>query len=168
MSDFRTNAEGRKPRPLAGIALQKKLATHCPKGHEYSPENVYFRRGYRYCKACMKLRQAKNDARPEAREKKRATCRRNHQKYHYQAKNYGLTPAQYEQMVADRRGLCDICSRPQRKKNSKRLCIDHDHLTGEVRGLLCDSCNVGIARFEDNTDFLARAVLYLGGSRFDA
>lgn len=44
-----------------------------------------------------------------------------------------------------------------------KLCIDHDHTTGEFRGLLCWTCNVGLGKFKDSTDLLARAINYLEG-----
>ena len=59
--------------------------------------------------------------------------------------------------------VCDICcaklEREHRTKRSKR--IDHDHKTGEFRGILCDSCNKGLGFFYDNIDSLTRAIDYL-------
>lgn len=51
---------------------------------------------------------------------------------------------------------CNICGR-----TTGRFCIDHDHKTGKVRGLLCDDCNIGIGRFYENPDYLANAAAYL-------
>ena len=51
---------------------------------------------------------------------------------------YGLTQKQYEYMWKLHKGLCWICNRPPKKV---RLNIDHDHVTGRVRGLLCFRCN---------------------------
>lgn len=53
-------------------------------------------------------------------------------------KTYGLTPEQYDELLKRQGGKCAICrARPK----SKRLAVDHDHGTGEVRGLLCSRCN---------------------------
>lgn len=53
-------------------------------------------------------------------------------------KTYGLTAEQYQALLARQGGKCAICrARPK----SKRLAVDHDHGTGEVRGLLCSRCN---------------------------
>jgi hypothetical protein len=60
---------------------------------------------------------------------------------------------------------CMICSKEQPKKaQSKkvRLKIDHDHRTGQVRGLLCHTCNAGLGMFKDNIELLHRAIMYLG------
>lgn len=50
---------------------------------------------------------------------------------------------------------CYICS------STKRLCIDHNHLTGEVRGLLCTKCNGAIGMFDDDPDKMSKAIRYL-------
>lgn len=69
---------------------------------------------------------------------------------------YGLTIDQYRQMCDRQSGLCCICARP-----FGRGCIDHDHDTGRVRGILCHTCNVGLGQFQDNPMLLARAIQYL-------
>jgi len=61
------------------------------------------------------------------------------------AKRYGLTQEQVDAMVAQQGGICAICGGPP---GTKGFHIDHDHTTGEVRGLLCGSCNVGVGWLE--------------------
>lgn len=68
-------------------------------------------------------------------------------------RRYGLLPGQYQTMLANQAGRCFICG--GRPAPSRRLSVDHDHATGDVRGLLCDPCNT----------FLARAETYLGRSQ---
>jgi hypothetical protein len=43
----------------------------------------------------------------------------------------------------------------------KALGVDHDHITGKVRGLLCNDCNLGIGHFKDNIEKLKLAIKYL-------
>lgn len=50
---------------------------------------------------------------------------------------------------------CQICG------GLHRLSIDHNHDTGEVRGLLCSSCNIGLGMFNDNQELLIKASSYL-------
>lgn len=72
-------------------------------------------------------------------------------------KSYGMSVADYEAMLAAQKGLCAIC----KDAGAYRICIDHDHLTGKVRGLLCDNCNHGLGVFRDNIDLLYEAISYL-------
>lgn len=74
-------------------------------------------------------------------------------------KVYGLTAEEYDRLYAHQGGRCAICRRATGA--SRRLAVDHDHRTGEVRGLLCKSDNrlLGFAR--DDVEFFQRAVAYL-------
>lgn len=61
-------------------------------------------------------------------------------------------------MVDDQNGVCAICLKPP---TVKALCVDHSHDTGTVRGLLCDKCNQGLGRFDDDPTMLEAAIQYL-------
>lgn len=77
---------------------------------------------------------------------------------------YGLTLGQYEKIFADQGGACAICECPESDMQYGRLrplCIDHDHATGEIRGLLCNDCNRGIGFLGDDMSRLERAIHYL-------
>lgn len=74
----------------------------------------------------------------------------------YRLKRYGITLAQYDAMVISQGGKCAICGRA-----SERLVVDHDHVTGMVRGLLCDPCNLGIGKLGDTVAALIAATAYL-------
>mgnify|MGYP001557841768 CR=1 FL=1 len=69
--------------------------------------------------------------------------------------NYGLSPEEYQRLHRAQGGACAICRR------RLKLHIDHDHQSGRVRGLLCNSCNNGLGRFADNPERLYRAGDYL-------
>lgn len=94
-------------------------------------------------------------ATPEARQRWRT---KNKDKRREQ--KFGLTPGQYDEMLAEQQGVCAICKQPS---PSRALAVDHDHQTGAVRGLLCTGCNVGLGNFRDDTELLARAQAYLTG-----
>jgi hypothetical protein len=66
-------------------------------------------------------------------------------------------------MVLASEGLCGACDRPMLGKLEP--CIDHDHQTLKVRGLLCAKCNTAIARLGDNEAGLRRALAYLVAAR---
>jgi hypothetical protein len=79
-------------------------------------------------------------------------------------KNYGITLAQYNEMLTNQNNSCLICNTNQNEL-SKKLVVDHDHLTGKVRGLLCDKCNRGLGHFNDNIETLIQAIKYLGSNK---
>lgn len=69
---------------------------------------------------------------------------------------YGITQEDYLEMLLNQGGVCAICG-----EAGVMLCIDHDHATGKIRGLLCAHCNHGLGKFKDRRDLLARASEYL-------
>lgn len=79
-----------------------------------------------------------------------------------------MRSSDYYRMLSDQKGVCAICSLPPPK--GKRLVIDHDHDSGEVRGLLCNNHNLLLGFAADNPEILRKAANYLesGGhpSRF--
>lgn len=74
-------------------------------------------------------------------------------------KRFGLTKEAYEQLLEKQNGGCAICG--EACATGDRLAVDHDHETGEVRGLLCRKHNVGLGMFNDDVDLLLAALLYL-------
>jgi hypothetical protein len=72
---------------------------------------------------------------------------------------YGVTAETYTKMFEKQKGLCEICKKPS--PPSKRLGIDHNHITGKVRDLLCMRCNSGIGMFGDNINTTKNAIKYL-------
>ncbi len=76
-------------------------------------------------------------------------------------KVFGLTLEQYQQLLQEQKGCCKICLRPSIKQ---ALCVDHNHTTNRVRGLLCSSCNKALGLFQDRLDILHSASDYLRSS----
>lgn len=75
---------------------------------------------------------------------------------------FGLTPQEYNTLLDLQGGGCAICGlKPGEQK--RRLNVDHDHETGEVRGILCSRCNSGLGVFGDNEEGLLKALEYLRG-----
>lgn len=73
---------------------------------------------------------------------------------------YGITGAEYAAMLAAQNGTCAICSRTENGKRG-HFDVDHDHETGEIRGLLCNRCNRLLANARDEIGILFRAIDYL-------
>lgn len=103
-------------------------------------------------KAYAKKYHANWDA--ENKDKRSAINRRRLLKYH------GLTTADYERMVQEREGRCDLCGEVAVPK----LFVDHDHKTLAIRGLLCRHCNLALGFFKDRPDVAARVPSYLSGN----
>jgi len=62
---------------------------------------------------------------------------------------YGITDEEYDVLEALRQHGCMICGRPE---DHRRLHIDHNHDTGEVRGLLCSHCNSALGWMQNHED----------------
>jgi hypothetical protein len=77
-----------------------------------------------------------------------------------QLRKFGLTEADFAAMTLAQGGVCAICLRLPRAPDT-RLCIDHDHDTGQFRGLLCRSCNGALGLLGDDVSAVQRAVAYL-------
>ena len=84
-------------------------------------------------------------------------------KYHLK-KWFGVTTEWYDAKLCEQNGGCAICGKPEAESRWRRLAIDHDHNTGEVRGLLCFVCNTKLGVLED-VAFKAKAKQYLKNQR---
>lgn len=113
---------------------------------------------------CTKFYQEKNGR------KRCANCQKERMKKYYSTDEYkrkhreadrfrrrGCTKEEYDQKMQEQHETCAICG----KKVGKELRIDHNHETGNLRGLLCDSCNWGLGNFKDNIELLRKAISYL-------
>lgn len=83
---------------------------------------------------------------------------------------YGITIDQYEMMAEAQNGKCAICGTEPNGDREKRktLCVDHTGGKGKnatVRGLLCNPCNLGLGKFQDNIEWMEAAILYLKSFR---
>ncbi len=94
----------------------------------------------------------------------------NPQKYRLKARkiqvkrDYGITYEQYMIMLKKQNDMCSICGEKEivvTERVLNKLSIDHDHTTGQIRGLLCGNCNRAIGMFQENIDILASAISYL-------
>jgi Recombination endonuclease VII len=71
---------------------------------------------------------------------------------------YGMSPEDYARLLAGQGGVCAICQRPP---SEARLCVDHCHATGQIRGLLCRSCNGALGFLRDDENVAMAAAAYL-------
>lgn len=83
----------------------------------------------------------------------------------YRKQRYGLTDGQYQEMLDSQQGVCSVCRKPETSKhrsgNVASLSVDHDHVTGKVRGLLCRNCNTALGLVSDSPKQLLALADYL-------
>ncbi|KZA07100.1 endonuclease VII domain-containing protein [Acinetobacter baumannii] len=92
-----------------------------------------------------------------ARKKRRRTSARERN----WSRTYGISAEEYWLIYAEQGGTCAICQRAK-GIGKKPLCVDHDHETGMVRGLLCNPCNADVlGHARDDISFFERAIDYL-------
>lgn len=72
---------------------------------------------------------------------------------------FGITEKEYHQLFKAHEYRCAICRQPC--SSGRQLAIDHDHETGEIRGLLCGVCNRSLGGFQDDPELLKKDIDYL-------
>lgn len=79
-------------------------------------------------------------------------------------KQYRLTPSEYDAMLRQQANACACCQSTDPSHWSGRFQVDHDHISGAVRGLLCSGCNGGLGLFKDDMERLRKAIQYIAAS----
>lgn len=137
--------------------MESKICTTCKNDKpiaEFDPDSRY-KSGYRsQCRSCRytRMQRGRLDGHLKLR--------------------YGITVEEWEKRLEDQGGVCAICglhetriTRPNAKKYMNglrpRLSMDHNHATGDARGLLCYKCNIGIGHLQDSISNLESAIAYL-------
>lgn len=148
-----------------GLDHEQKNKKRCSKCRHYLPRTKYHKDKkqidglHNQCKECRREGNKLNNIIPH--QDKEAWA--NHL---YRA--YGITVNEYYRMMKDQDGVCAICEKEEsvidpRNNKPKRLCVDHNHITGDVRGLLCSNCNLGIGylKSDEGVDLLIQALCYI-------
>jgi hypothetical protein len=78
---------------------------------------------------------------------------------------YGMTLSQYHDMLLSQNNCCALCGLPFGTTVGVKPHIDHDHLTGRIRGILHGQCNIGLGSFKDDVDICEKATQYLKRNR---
>jgi len=73
---------------------------------------------------------------------------------------YGITSKQYEELFKNQGYCCAVCGRKESKGYGK-MPVDHNHVTGKVRGILCQPCNVTLGKVEEKEEILLSLIKYL-------
>lgn len=144
-------------------AEKSRLCSYCseekPLTEDYFHKDKRRKGGFNhYCKVCRKeygyLRYKKN-------------INKERERYHSEEgrdlwlnRKYNITSSEYDIILKAQKNCCAICGK-HISKLKIRLCVDHDHNTGEIRGLLCGNCNKGLGFFDDSVALLVKATKYL-------
>ncbi len=129
------------------VNITTKICARC-KVEKVITDFYYLKNKAKYacwCKKCSiesAVRWSKNNR------QRRRNCRLKHA--------HGITLETYDGMVIRQNQSCLICHR-----KPKQLVVDHCHKTNKIRGLLCNTCNIGLGYFEDNISTLNKAIKYL-------
>ena len=76
-------------------------------------------------------------------------------------RDYGLAPEDFDEILKSQDGVCALCDAPPSRGDMGTLHVDHDHTTGEIRGLLCGRCNRALGLLQDKPELLREAIRYL-------
>ena len=140
---------------------------NCPKCNTFKPFTDYYKASSKaskiqpigmksHCKPCVSIQRKEYYKTPDGYKKKIEKAWRD--------KGMIFTLEAYRDLLAKQGGGCAICG-AKSNPSGKALCLDHDHKTGEIRGILCHNCNTGLGRFQDTLSVLEKAVSYLKGTQ---
>ncbi len=144
---------GQRPNPRFSQAPEGQA--YCGHCDSYKPTSEFYasKTGYNglhfYCKLCVK-KQSKKYIHERVLSNKE--------------KNYGVSAMQYIEMLEKQGHVCAICGRHETKIHKgtpASYSVDHDHDTGQIRGLLCSTCNSGLGHFFDDIELMRNAINYL-------
>ena len=142
---FRVCSRCKQAKKINGFSIDRcssdGLAYHCKKCQIKHSRQKYYR-NHEQSKAYAR-EWAKNN--PER------------SKYNSIKSKYGLSKFEWDALLEASKGCCGICG----EYFGHQLCIDHNHETGTVRGLLCSPCNAALGFFKDNIESLNAAIDYL-------
>ena len=139
-----------------------KYMTRCDCGTEKAIFYNQMKSGRAKSCGCLQLRKGKNSPNyKHGLSQNRDSCEyKRYQRECFDKHRYGLSAGHKEELFSIQGGACAICRYHFGQKTGD-IKVDHDHDTGEVRGLLCDLCNRGLGMFRDSNDNLKRAISYL-------
>ena len=141
------------------IERGSKVCTHCGERQDFRYFHVQSKSPDNYSGNCSDCSNDKQNKTRSQSKSKTAVQRRK-----YTLKKFGMTLQCYDKMLRDQNYSCAICGTKENivhKKTARSFAVDHNHETGEVRGLLCNTCNRGLGLFKDNITVLESAAEYL-------
>lgn len=130
--------------------METKTCSRC--GEEKPVDNFYSNKPA--CKVCLRAAQRRQRA-----------ARPNYHRANNLKQRYGMSLDEYHSIIANQNFACAICqveiSETLEYKGSRSAVVDHNHDTGDVRGILCSMCNKMLGHARESTDILYKAIVYL-------
>ncbi|MFE1833783.1 endonuclease VII domain-containing protein [Streptomyces sviceus] len=124
-------------------------------------EQVEVPDGHKLCRTCGEIKPwsewHRNATASDGLSTRCKTCRAAQNRRDHLKRQYGLTEAERDELIASQGGVCCICLAAVPEH------VDHCHKTGRVRGVLCFSCNAALGQFKDRPDAIRRAAAYVEG-----
>lgn len=116
-----------------------------------------------YCKLCMKkyVQSGSGLISKKKGSKKYRNSKKGRESYYQRI--FNITLKQYDEMFERQKGVCEMCGRIN--KYGHRLCVDHNHETGEIRTLLCHHCNTLVGWIENNPGLCKKVMDYIYGQK---
>jgi hypothetical protein len=143
----------------------------CSKCHVEKPIEEFVktkanRSGYHsWCRECFNAyyrgKKPENAAKQRAWRKANPDKQAAYRRKHHLKVNYGMSPEETLELLDRQNGRCAICMKHIEFSGRGGAVVDHDHVTGEVRGVLCSRCNSGVGLFEEDCRAMSRAIDYL-------
>ena len=138
-----TQTTGTKTCNKCGIT--KQITEFYKRGGKVSPDSRK-----NHCKECEKRRVSESYWEDPSKSRNRDLKRL-----------YGITLNEYNQMLVEQGHRCKTCGTTEPGGKHGKFMVDHSHNTGEVRGLLCKSCNIALGEIGDNINTLQNLIEYL-------
>lgn len=156
------NRRTRQRRAAIGAALQPRVARHSKRCYACGVEKP----ASAFQRNRTKSDWLRDDCRECANERRKRYVRDNPHRIKEQdlRRKFGISLSKYQEMLDRQGGVCAICGKAETHANQYRvlaLAVDHSHITGDVRGLLCHACNTAIGLLGENPVLFAAAVVYL-------
>lgn len=133
-----------------------QTCTQCGANYEPNPRGPRIK----YVGLCPKCRKKKHT---EVHIQKHREAYLQKHRFYHKKHAYGIDAKKFAKLYQDQAGQCAICGIrfPPLSKREKRIVVDHNHLTGEVRGLLCGQCNSAVGMAKESVYIVERLLLYL-------
>ncbi|MGX1544286.1 endonuclease VII domain-containing protein [Streptomyces adustus] len=160
----RNRPDGLQPRCRECVA--EYSATHYRRRREAMGKSVREKAdvpaGHKLCRTCGEVKPHgewhRNATASDGLSTRCKACRAVQGRQRHLKRNYGLTEAERDALIASQGGVCCICL------SAPAAHVDHCHETGRVRGVLCFSCNAALGQFKDRPDAIRRAAAYVEGN----